>query len=38
MRIPRHLRHAWDHARLVVDEANAAVGITAFAAAPHPGR
>ncbi|MFI6355324.1 glycine cleavage system protein H [Streptomyces sp. NPDC050743] len=32
MRIPRHLRYTWDHEWLVVDEGNATVGITAFAA------
>lgn len=30
--IPRHLRYTWDHEWLVVDEGNATVGITAFAA------
>jgi glycine cleavage system H protein len=30
--IPRHLRCAWDHEWLVVDEGDAIVGITAFAA------
>ncbi len=32
MSIPRHLRYTWDHEWLVVDEGNATVGITAFAA------
>ncbi|WP_399144923.1 glycine cleavage system protein H [Streptomyces sp. MK7] len=32
MKIPRHLRYTWDHEWLVVDEGNATVGITAFAA------
>ncbi|WP_030179946.1 glycine cleavage system protein GcvH [Streptomyces sp. NRRL S-813] len=32
MRIPRHLRYTWDHEWLVVDEGNATIGITAFAA------
>jgi glycine cleavage system H protein len=30
--IPPHLRYTWDHEWLVVDEGNATVGITAFAA------
>lgn len=30
--LPRHLRYTWDHEWLVVDEGNATVGITAFAA------
>ncbi|MFC9639929.1 glycine cleavage system protein H [Streptomyces mirabilis] len=30
--IPRRLRYAWDHERLVVDKGSATVGITAFAA------
>jgi glycine cleavage system H protein len=30
--IPRHLRYTWDHEWLVVEEGNATVGITAFAA------
>ncbi|MGW2567823.1 glycine cleavage system protein GcvH [Streptomyces sp. NPDC001537] len=30
--VPRHLRCTWDHEWLVVDEGNASVGITAFAA------
>ncbi|MEV8593569.1 glycine cleavage system protein GcvH [Streptomyces sp. NPDC052012] len=30
--VPRHLRYTWDHEWLVVDEGNATVGITAFAA------
>jgi glycine cleavage system H protein len=30
--IPRHLRYTWDHEWLVVDEGNATIGITAFAA------
>ena len=30
--IPRHLRYTWDHGWLVVDEGDATVGITAFAA------
>ncbi|MFF7167867.1 glycine cleavage system protein GcvH [Streptomyces sp. NPDC008086] len=30
--IPRHLRYTWDHEWLVVDEGDATVGITAFAA------
>ncbi|MCF1592683.1 glycine cleavage system protein GcvH [Streptomyces muensis] len=30
--IPRHLRYTWDHEWLIVDEGNATVGITAFAA------
>jgi glycine cleavage system H protein len=30
--IPRHLRYTWDHEWMVVDEGNATVGITAFAA------
>lgn len=30
--IPSHLRYTWDHEWLVVDEGNATVGITAFAA------
>lgn len=32
MSIPRHLRYTWDHGWLIVDEGNATVGITAFAA------
>ena len=32
MSIPRHLRYTWDHEWLLVDEGNATVGITAFAA------
>lgn len=32
MSIPRHLRYTWDHEWLIVDEGNATVGITAFAA------
>jgi glycine cleavage system H protein len=30
--IPQHLRYTWDHEWLVVDQGNATVGITAFAA------
>ncbi|MFG2790094.1 glycine cleavage system protein GcvH [Streptomyces sp. NPDC048419] len=30
--IPRHLRYTWDHEWLAVDEGDATVGITAFAA------
>ncbi|MFI1169428.1 glycine cleavage system protein H [Streptomyces sp. NPDC020801] len=30
--LPQHLRYTWDHEWLVVDEGNATVGITAFAA------
>lgn len=32
MSVPRHLRYTWDHEWLAVDEGNATVGITAFAA------
>ncbi|MGV9347498.1 glycine cleavage system protein H [Streptomyces spiralis] len=32
MRIPRHLRYTWGHEWLVVDEGNATIGITAYAA------
>lgn len=32
MSIPQHLRYTWDHEWLVVDEGNATVGITEFAA------
>ncbi|MFF4360996.1 hypothetical protein [Streptomyces sp. NPDC001604] len=30
--VRRHLRHTWDHEGLAVDEGNATVGITVFAA------
>ncbi|NUR04549.1 MAG: glycine cleavage system protein GcvH [Streptomyces sp.] len=30
--VPRHLRYTWDHEWLFVDEGDATVGITAFAA------